>query len=241
MGEWLRFFPRPRAGARLLLVCVPPAGASASAFAGWTAELPAWLDLCAVALPGREVRFAEPLATSVFELADATADAVAALGRPVAMLGHSLGAWTAFEATRQLCAAGVPVERFFPTAARPPHVMGRPTIAPNDAALIAYLRALGGTPEEVLSNPGVLALALPVLRADLALLANHPMRTAPIEIPTTILSGTEDRAVPVAVTDRWRELVGPCEHQQFAGGHFFPQTARAAVIAAVVERLTPTR
>jgi medium-chain acyl-[acyl-carrier-protein] hydrolase len=246
--DCLRFFPRPRVGAQLLLVCVPPAGGSPSAFASWTAQLPPWLDLCAVTLPGREARLREPFAASVADVADEAADAIGSLDRsdmPVAMLGHSLGGWVALETTRRLIEDGTQVVHLFALASRPPHVMGRRVIGGDDASLIAYLRELGGTPEVVFAEPSLLAIMLPILRADLGILERHPLRTVPVDVPATIMTGLEDPTISVELAERWRELVGRPpgrgDHVKLAGGHFFPQTARDQVIATVIDKLAATR
>ena len=254
MAEWLRFFPERRPRARVALVCVPPAGGGASAFAAWPASLPGWVDVCAVAAPGREARLGEPPARSIAELAAPAAAAAAGLGLPVAVLGHSLGAWIGLEVVRRLRAAAVPVVRFFAAAARPPHAGEPPALGADDAALIAYLRDLGGTPEDVLADRALLELVLPALRADLALAAGYHGSSASgrraddgsgepaalADVPSTILCGADDRGLPVALADRWRELAGPaCERLVFPGGHFFLRSSRDAALAAIMQRLRP--
>jgi medium-chain acyl-[acyl-carrier-protein] hydrolase len=243
VAEWLRFFPSRRPRPQVVLACVPPAGAGASAFAAWPGSLPAWVDLCAVAVPGREARLGEPAARSIAEIAEPVAAEIARLGLPVAVLGHSLGAWIGLEVVRLLRAAAVPVVRFFPAAARPPHAGDRPAIGCDPAALIAYLRDLGGTPEDVLRDRELLELVLPALRADLAVAAAHPARIAPVDVPSTVLCGADDRGLPVALAARWRELAGECEQLVFPGGHFFLHASRDAVLAALLRpgRLRPSR
>jgi medium-chain acyl-[acyl-carrier-protein] hydrolase len=240
VSEWLRFFPARRPGARVALVCIPPAGGGASAFAAWSPVLPQWIDPCAAAVPGREARIAEAPAGSIAELAEALAPAIAALGLPVAVLGHSLGAWIGLETVRRLAAAAVPVVHFFPAAARPPHDGERPGVGTDDASLIEYLRDLGGTSEAVLDDRVLLELVLPALRTDLALAAAHTAVADPVTVPTTILCGAGDRGLPVARADRWREHAGPpCDRIVFPGGHFFLHSARDAVLAAIMQRLRP--
>jgi surfactin synthase thioesterase subunit len=75
MNEWLQFFPTRRTRPQVLLVCIPPAGGGASGFAPWVSLLPQWVDLCAVALPGREARIGEPFADSVSAIAKPAAAA----------------------------------------------------------------------------------------------------------------------------------------------------------------------
>jgi surfactin synthase thioesterase subunit len=238
VANWLRFFPQRRAEAKAVLVCFPPAGSSAGAFAAWPEALPTWLDLCAVALPGREARITEPAPRSIAEVAEQVAAEVAALDRPVALLGHSLGSWIAFETAMRLRVTATPVLWFFAAAARPPQLGDRLAIDQDDASLIAYLRELGGTAEELLLHAEMRDLILPALRADLALAACHPARSEILAVPAAILCGAEDHGLPIEFAGRWRELIaGPCEFLRFRGGHFFVQTARDDVVACVIRRI----
>ncbi|MFY0539568.1 thioesterase II family protein [Nannocystis pusilla] len=95
--------PRPRPDARLRLFCCAHAGAAAHVFHAWPAGLPPDVEVCAVQLPGRAFRLAEPAYTAVEPLV-AALDAAAAplLDRPFAVFGHSMGALVAFEWTRAL-------------------------------------------------------------------------------------------------------------------------------------------
>lgn len=102
VGRWLRR-PRPVANPRLRLVCLPHGGGTAGAFYGWTAWLPADVELVAVQYPGRQDRFGEPCLRDMGELADAVAQALLPLlDRPVALFGHSMGAALAYEVTLRL-------------------------------------------------------------------------------------------------------------------------------------------
>jgi hypothetical protein len=56
MSDW--FWCRSgHQGASVRLYCVPNAGAGASTFYSWFDHAPSWLEVIAVQLPGREVRF----------------------------------------------------------------------------------------------------------------------------------------------------------------------------------------
>ncbi len=87
----------PSAQARIRLVCFHHAGGSAQKFLGWSRLLPDCIDPCPVHLPGRGARFPE---SSYTAMADLVADLTPALAplcdRPVALLGHSMGAGIAF-------------------------------------------------------------------------------------------------------------------------------------------------
>src|SRR5580700_5593509 len=100
-----KWFPgiRQRHGARLQLFCFPFAGGGTTAFRGWQEQLPASIEVWPVEYPGRESRFREQSFDNAAALAEAIcAEAAAAIDRPFAFFGHSMGALLAFETARCL-------------------------------------------------------------------------------------------------------------------------------------------
>jgi len=85
---------------------------------------------------------------------------------PFAFFGHSMGALIAFELARHLRRRAWPAPRhLFLSAARAPQ---RPPASPlhhlPEPALLSELRRLNGTPPEILQEPELLAVVLPLLR-----------------------------------------------------------------------------
>src|SRR5882762_8606158 len=66
-SRWLTVF-RPLASPRLRLICLPYAGAGASAYRRWPEVAPPGVEIVAVQLPGREDRIREPPPTEIEEL-----------------------------------------------------------------------------------------------------------------------------------------------------------------------------
>ncbi|HET8641012.1 MAG TPA: alpha/beta fold hydrolase, partial [Pseudonocardiaceae bacterium] len=97
----------PRPDAAVALFCLPYAGAGPSAFHQWPKLLGPDVDVAAVALPGREGRFAEPPDWDVTELAGAVT--ARANSRRYALYGHSMGAKMAVEIVRELRHRGDPL------------------------------------------------------------------------------------------------------------------------------------
>ncbi|MFS2126939.1 thioesterase II family protein, partial [Pseudomonas sp. Pseusp97] len=106
----------------LRLFCLPYSGASAMVYARWKRQLPGWIDVCPVELPGRGRRFAESLHTDLRALASQLADEIAArLDQPYALFGHSLGGLLAFELAHALRDRGLPMpQALFASAAPAP-------------------------------------------------------------------------------------------------------------------------
>jgi medium-chain acyl-[acyl-carrier-protein] hydrolase len=174
--------------------------------------------------------------TSLSDLADAVAHAMTTLGRePFAFFGHSMGAHLAFEVARRLRERGEPMPtRLFVSGARAPHLPRRERVWHNlsDDALIAELHTLGGTPQEVLRDRELLALILPIFRADLTALETHRHEVqAPLDLPLSAFGGLDDHAVSRADLDAWSmHSTRSMTTRMFPGAHFFIESARAAVL-----------
>jgi medium-chain acyl-[acyl-carrier-protein] hydrolase len=91
----------------------------------------------------------------------------------------------------------------------------------------------------VLAIPELVQIVLPVLRADILVLEGHRhVDEPPIDVPISCFRGESDRHAYVHDFEAWRELTtGPFRHRSFPGGHFFIDSARAAVLRALGDDL----
>jgi medium-chain acyl-[acyl-carrier-protein] hydrolase len=236
--------PRPPAKARL--ICFPYAGVGGSAYRLWPNGLPPSLEVCTVHLPGREQRAREPAKTSIVELVHELVPALLPyLDLPFAIFGHSMGAVLASEVTRALAEAGNPLpQHLLVSGRRPPHIPGTesPMRGLPDPAFVAELtRRYGGIPAEILEQPDLMALFIPVLRADLTALETHlPARRAPLPCPITVFGGADDRLTPREDLEAWRsETSGAFQVRMYAGGHFFLNSERSRLLADIAATLKP--
>ncbi len=214
--------------AELRLVCLPFAGGGSAVFHRWRPFVPSEIDLVPLALPGRESRIGEPLATDLRQFAGQLADDLRPiLDRPYALLGHSLGAWLAFELARELRRrADHPPLALIVAACPPPHnsSMGRSLHRLPDEELLAEVaRRFDGIAPAVRNNPELLQLLLPVLRADMQMAETYQyVEESPLEVEMLALGGTEDPAVSPARLAEWgRHTTKKSMTRLFPGGHFF--------------------
>jgi len=159
------------------------------------------------------------------------------LDRPFALFGHSLGALLAFEVTRALRRRGAPLPAgLFVAACEAPDRLpsAQLHLLPDDA-LVAELRRLGGTPEQILRDPDFQALLLPIVRADLAVRETYAYAAEPpIPCPITVMIGSHDPQVDAAAAESWRlHTTAPTRVRRFWGDHFFVSGARADVLSAI--------
>ncbi|MCP5340489.1 MAG: hypothetical protein H7A16_09990, partial [Sinobacteraceae bacterium] len=88
-------------------------------------------------------------------------------------------------------------------------------------------------PSEVRNEPEVLALFLPVLKADIRALEHHQLNAGSgrIDCPIHAWGGREDPTTPVAHLEAWgRRTRTGHSVKLFDGGHFYLDPARATVL-----------
>jgi surfactin synthase thioesterase subunit len=242
-AEWMVNLT-PRRQGRINLICLPFAGGGTSAFHDWASDVDDQVSVWAARLPGRENRLAEEPITDLDELVAALTPAVAALTtQPYAVFGHSMGALVGYELVRRLRDIGRPEPLvLFGSGNDAPHV---PVDGPQlhllpDATLVAALRDYGATPEVFLHRPELLEVFLPMIRADFAVAETYRHRAGRLlRCPVVVCRGADDPDVTAAGCHAWAELTtGPCRQLCFPGGHFFVNTARDQLLAAVSAELT---
>lgn len=195
--------------------------------------------------PGRQDRRAEPLFEDVRKLAAAIAGALVPwAGRPWAFFGHSMGAIVAFETARLLEGRpGVaPLVRLIASGRRAPSTFRHETVHQrDDAGLIAELRQLNGTENEVFRDEELLRLVLPAIRGDYRAIETYRGDPeARIGAPVSVFVGDDDPRVTLEEARAWEaHTEGGFELHVFSGGHFYlvPGLAETADrIAAVLGR-----
>lgn len=174
------------------LICFPPAGAGASLYYPWIDRAPGSIEVCSVALPGREDRMRESPASSVESLAGELAQGlIAELDRAYCLFGYSLGALLAYETALELQRLGLPAPQCIVTlAARGPGSLPRAETQAHLLSATAFrklLRDVGGTPAEILDNPAAMELFEPILRNDFRIAETY-QRTPLIPLNCPILS-----------------------------------------------------
>jgi medium-chain acyl-[acyl-carrier-protein] hydrolase len=230
------------------LFCVPHSGAGASTFGAWMRRFGDEVEVCAVQLPGRENRLREPpcrdWATLIQELGAALSPR---LDVPFALFGHSMGALVAFELARHFRRSGGPTPaRLLVSAFSAPQLrkVRPPLLQLDDEEFLRDVTArYNGMPAALMSDPESRALYLPILRADLRLLARYQFEPGPpLSCPISAFAGRHDTEAPATEVDAWRGLTtGEFVLREYDGDHFYLVSCRDRLIADIATDLDAAR
>ena len=224
-SAWFTRFKK-KSNCRVRLVCFPFAGGAANSFRDWSDKLPAEVDLLVAELPGRGMRFAEPLIGNITTLSSKMADAFLPYqDLPYVFFGHSLGSLVCFELARTLRKRGQSQPKLLIASGKKP-----PQFPPDsrlhdlpDSRLIEALQDYDGTPEAILKNQELMKIVLPVMRADFSLNENYQLvQESKFDFPMQAWGGFEDDGVPEDALTLWGEhTTHQFNHYMFEGGHFY--------------------
>lgn len=224
------------ARAPIRALCFAHAGGGASAFGSWPEVFAPEVELRAVSLPGRERRLADPPYTKLATLVDALASELAqTFERPVALVGHSMGALVAFELARKLSADGAAAPVLLVVAGhRAPQLPpSRPPLHRlPERRLVAELVHLGGIDRAVLDDEELRGIVIPSLRADLEVCETYTHQPgAPLDCPILAVVGASDPLVTIGDVAAWHmQSRARFTLRVIRGGHF----PAPAVIAQIV-------
>ncbi|MEU5432355.1 alpha/beta fold hydrolase [Streptomyces sp. NPDC020719] len=223
-SRWIRrFHPAPQAATRL--VYLPHAGGSATSCFQTSRALAPDVDVLAVQYPGRQDRINEPCITEISTLADRIVDELNPwLDRPVTLFGHSMGSTVAYEVALRLERRGVVPLGLFASGRRAPSVHRDPRVRlGSDEDLLADLKLLSGTDDQVFADEALVRMILPPLRGDYhAIETYRPEPGSSLTCPVIALSGDDDPVVELDEVALWeRHTSASFRMRVFSGGHFF--------------------
>jgi medium-chain acyl-[acyl-carrier-protein] hydrolase len=221
------------------LICLPYAGGTANSYRRWVGRLPD-VDVLAAYLPGRDRRFSETPATR-FEplLDDLLVELVPYLDTQFCLFGHSMGGLLAYELARRLEAQGRAPKLVVASGTAAPGLFttNRDRTVPDDESLLATVRRDADASGEILANAELMTLLLPVLRADLGLVADYVNRPEPpLRSPLILYYGRDEVLDPTLLVKQWAPAAARTPvARSFAGGHLFVDQQSEAVLAQLAD------
>ncbi|MGD1875279.1 MAG: aminotransferase class I/II-fold pyridoxal phosphate-dependent enzyme [Mastigocoleus sp.] len=229
--------------ARIRLFCFPHGGSGPQLFRDWHKELSETIDLYVIQPPGRGNRLKEFPYTQMKPLVNAIVKEILPyMDKPFAFLGHSLGGLICFEVTRELrrqCRHS-PIHLFI-VSCRAPQLpaSGTPSYNLPDKEFIEKMRRGNSTPVKILTNPKLMNLFLPSIRADAVLGDTYQYCIEePLDCPISAFGGTEDTVVSQNELNDWRyQTHNSFKLQMFEGDHFFLKNDSASFLRVLREQL----
>jgi len=242
-NQWFSF-PKENSEADLRLFCLPYAGGSSHVYYPWQDKLSSDIEICAIQLPGRGIRFTETPYTDhkkmVIDLVD---DMVEYLDKPYALFGHSMGALLAYEVAQEIKKRGLPqASHLFVSGRRAMHINNesQPIHDLPEEQLISELKKLNGTPAEVLENKDLMSLVLPMIRADFQLCETylHNVEHKKLDLNITSFEGVNDHKARGINVSAWQDLTsGIYQGIQLSGDHFFIHSSEQKLLENINHHL----
>jgi medium-chain acyl-[acyl-carrier-protein] hydrolase len=226
----------PNESAKLRLICIPHAGGSGIIYRTWPQDLPDFIEVCAIELPGRGRRIGEKPFTSLKLLVNTLLESILPeIDRPYALFGHSFGALVSYELARGMQTRhGLPPVHLCVSGAKAPQFIsnGSAIHTQPDPVLINYVRNLGGTSEIVLQNEEMISAVLPALRADLEMSETYNLsKSTQFDNPILVLAGNADPKVDRGSLEAWAEhTTAGFQMKFFPGNHFYFYETQAQVL-----------
>ena len=209
------------------LFCFPHAGASSALFNTWKSRFPTEIQLVSLDYPGHGSRYDEPLLSNIDELVQYLFDQIITnLSTPYLFYGHSLGTLVSFELIRKLRRQNIML---------PAHLIVSGRHAPQVSSANSWLHQLpdtefvqkiqekySGIPTILIENPAMLALFIPIIRADLTIVETYKYKQEPpLSCPITVIRGDSDHLINDTGLAAWREQTHKTYNSiSLAGDHF---------------------
>lgn len=210
------------------LLCLPFSGGNCYSYRGFEAHLAEGIRLIAFDLPGHGRRLAEPLLRDIHAMVNDLYRQVQQYWHgPYALYGHSLGTLLGYLLACKIASQRQPMPlRLFVSGRQGPSVPEKNDnihLLP-DEQFIAKVMEYGGIPQQIAAEKELMALFVPIMKADFEALANYEHISAPLlDLPITVLFGSDDDDhLTQDETLQWQDVTQQkVIVREFPGNHFF--------------------
>jgi surfactin synthase thioesterase subunit/acyl carrier protein len=259
-GSWL-IVAQPRPHPRFRLFCFPFAGGGSAIYRTWSESLDTAIEVVAIEPPGRLGRIEERPISDVNEFVDKLVfEMKGLLDRPFAFFGHCLGGLTMYETARRLINSSDHHRpcHLFVSGARPPDQIedsgpfeerltrdlmnlaefriNVPPFAQPDDVFSEIIRHFNiQATDQLLDNPELRSIMLPVIRAEFRMASNYVYESEPPwDIPITCFAAQDDPYVSRRHALAWGYFTDARLQVHIREGAHFAVVDDAAFIQSVI-------
>ena len=210
------------------LFCLSYAGGSAKIYEKLKDHLCESIGLHLLELPGRGIRYDEPLCESIDDMVNDSYSLISRRldGFPFAIFGYSMGSLIAYELAHKF-RQNQKLVHIFLCAREAPHICYKNKTKLSELSYNDFkneIASLGGTPKRLLENSEMYTFFAPILRADYKAWENYTFskKTSKIACDISVLYGKNDNSISITNMEEWQKnTTGQCNIYQFDGDHFF--------------------
>jgi medium-chain acyl-[acyl-carrier-protein] hydrolase len=231
--------------AAVTVAAFPRAGDGCAAFAKQAKNMPDWLELVTLNLPGRQARFGEPLRTDIDALTTELTEYWRNRPVPSAFFGYCSGAIIAYSVACRMqdCGEAMP-SRLIVGSYKAPHSASPGPLADVKSDVFwRVLLAYHAVPPQLGTNAELRDLSEAVVRGDLALAGGYRHKPRPpLPIPITLFVGDQDSWITPDDVAAWSEYTTQgFEVRNLHAGHWFIEEDSDASTAAIIAEAAAIR
>lgn len=208
---------------KVWLVNIPHAGGSTAVFKRWNKKINC--NVLNIEYPGHWTRMNEPMVASFSQLSDDVINVIESkitTRSKLIIFGHSIGAIMAWFIAPRLELKGYSVSYLLLSGSQNPGAF------PEKSILISatdsdMLRLIGYKVEEhePSINEQFMKTFLPILKNDMMVCKSFRCDGHYVDVPSTVLYGTEDIFTDISEMKKWSKYVKLVEMKKYPGEHLF--------------------
>jgi medium-chain acyl-[acyl-carrier-protein] hydrolase len=218
------------------------AGGDMSYYFEWFKLFSQDVELVVLELPGRRSSFEANRITDFSEAIELLSSEILELNiKPFSFFGHSMGAMLAYGVTLKFQSQNITPEYLFVSGCNGPVYIAKNLIEMRsnlgEDLLIEKLKQMGGVPQEIFEDTGLIDLFLPIIRADFKICESfNDFKKDKVNVPIVSFWGYKD--LEKDSTLFWRDSTNDSFQEFcFTGNHFFLTDHKEEIIRIIESKI----